>query len=191
MLADPLEGVVTARAASTEECSGSITAEEVLRAEDARYAAQIANYFAATEQMFGPELVYIRSVDGAVADKRAYIESMRSGAVRDRAMRRSDVRVRTSRHYHGFFELDLTVRSGDISSRLGSTACGPSAARTCSSCPGSERASLPSSNPCVATSCKLPNCSARRQSKIDQPILLLAGTAPTSRDVRYRSAVEP
>jgi hypothetical protein len=61
VLADPLEGVVTARAASTEECSGSITAEEVLRAEDARYAAQIANDFAAMEQMFGPELEYIRS----------------------------------------------------------------------------------------------------------------------------------
>jgi hypothetical protein len=69
-------GVVTGGAASAEECSGSITTEEVLRAEDARYAAQIANDFAAMEQMFSPELVYIRSVDGAVADKRAYIESM-------------------------------------------------------------------------------------------------------------------
>jgi Domain of unknown function (DUF4440) len=70
--------VVNGGAASAEECSGSITTEEVLRAEDARYAAQIANDFAAMEQMFGPDLVYIRSVDGAVADKRAYIESMRS-----------------------------------------------------------------------------------------------------------------
>lgn len=179
VLADPLEGVVTARAASTEECSGSITAEEVLRAEDARYAAQIANDFAAMEQMFGPELVYIRSVDGAVADKRAYIELMRSGAVRYRAMRRSDVRVRTSRHYHGFFELDLTVRSGDISEQARFHSVWAKRGRTCSSCPGSQRASLRSSNACVATSCKLPNCSARRQSKIDQPILLLAGTAPT------------
>ena len=88
-------GIVTGGAASSEECSGSITAEEVLRAEDARYAAQIANDFAAMEQMFGPELVYIRSVDGAVADKRAYIESMRSGTVKYRAMQRSDVSVRT------------------------------------------------------------------------------------------------
>ena len=118
VLAAPLEGVVTARAASAEECSGSITAEEVLRAEDARYAAQIANDFAAMEQMFGPELLYIRSVDGAVADKRAYIESMRSGTVKYRAMRRSDVRVRTYgclAIITGFFELDLTVRGGDIS----------------------------------------------------------------------------
>src|SRR6266480_4723231 len=88
-------GVVSGGAASAEECSGSLTAEEVLRAEDARYEAQIANDFATMEQMFGPELVYIRSVDGAVADKHAYINSMRSGTVKYRAMRRSDVRVRT------------------------------------------------------------------------------------------------
>ena len=111
-------GVVTGGAASAEECSGSITAQEALRAEDARYLAQIANDFAAMEQMFGPELVYIRSVDGAVADKHAYIESMRSGTVKYRAMRRSDVRVRTYdclAIITGFFELDLTVRGGDVS----------------------------------------------------------------------------
>jgi len=103
---------------SAEECSGSITADEVLSAEDARYKAQITNDFAAMEQMFGPELVYIRSVDGAVADKHAYIESMRSGTVKYRAMRRSDVRLRTYgclAMITGFFELDLTVRGGDIS----------------------------------------------------------------------------
>jgi ketosteroid isomerase-like protein len=107
-----------AGSAAAEECSGSITAEEVLRAEDARYAAQIANDFAAMEQMFGPELVYIRSVDGAVADKRAYIESMRSGTVKYRAMRRSDVRVRTYgclAMITGLFELDLTVSGRDLS----------------------------------------------------------------------------
>src|SRR5258708_30069024 len=68
--------------------------------------------------MFGPELVYIGSADGAVADKHAYIESMRSGTVKYRAMRRSDVRVRTYgclAMITGFFELDLTVRGGDLS----------------------------------------------------------------------------
>ena len=68
--------------------------------------------------MFGAELVYIRSVDGAVADKHAYIDSMRSGTVKYRAMRRSDVRVRTYgclALITGFFELDLTVRGGDLS----------------------------------------------------------------------------
>ena len=110
--------VVNGGAASAEECGGSITTEEVLRAEDARYAAQIANDFAAMEQMFGPELVYIRSVDGAVADKRAYIESMRSGTVKYRAMRRSDVRVRIYgclAMITGFFDLDLTVGGRDLS----------------------------------------------------------------------------
>ena len=111
-------GMVAGGAASAEECSGSITAEEVLRAEDARYAAQIANDFAAMEQMFGPELVYIRSADGAVADKRAYVESMRSGTVKYRSMRRSDVGVRTYgclAIITGLVELDLTLRGGDLS----------------------------------------------------------------------------
>jgi len=61
-------GAVSGSAASAQECTGNITAEEVLRSEDTRYAAQIANDFAAMEHMFGPDLVYIRSVDGAVAD---------------------------------------------------------------------------------------------------------------------------
>src|SRR5881397_3583902 len=83
-------GVVTAGTTSGEECSGTITAEEALRAEDARYAAQIANDFATMERMFGPELVFVHST-AAVNDKAVYIESMRSGTVKYRAMRRSDV----------------------------------------------------------------------------------------------------
>jgi hypothetical protein len=81
--------VVASGTASAEECSGAITVEEALRAEDARYAAQVANDFAAMEGMFGQDLVYIRSLDGAVADKPSYIESMRSGTVKYRAMRRT------------------------------------------------------------------------------------------------------
>ena len=114
-------GVVTAGTTSGEECSGSITAEEALRAEDARYAAQIAIDFAAMERMFGQDLVYIRSVDGAVADKRALIESMRSGTVKYRAMRRNDVRERTYgclAMITGYFELDLTVRGQDLSEQV-------------------------------------------------------------------------
>jgi ketosteroid isomerase-like protein len=98
--------------AAAEECSGVITAEEALRAEDSRYAAQIANDVPAMERMFGEDLVYIRSSDGAAANKRAYIESMRSGTVKYLAMRRSDVNVRTYgclAVITGFFELDLTV----------------------------------------------------------------------------------
>jgi hypothetical protein len=41
------------------------------------------------EQMFGPELVYIRSVDGRLPTSTPYIDSMRSGTVKYRAMRRN------------------------------------------------------------------------------------------------------
>ncbi len=114
-------GVVAGRPASAEECSGSITAEEVLRAEDARYAAQIANDFATMERVFGDDLVYIRSIDGAPADKRAYIESMRSGAVKYRSMKRSDAKVRTYgclATITGFFELEATVRGQSLSEQV-------------------------------------------------------------------------
>jgi len=103
---------VLASTAAAEECSGVITAEEALRAEDARYAAQIANDVPTIERMFGEDLVYIRSVDGAAASKRALVESMRSGTVKYLAMRRSDVNVRTYgclAAITGFFELELTV----------------------------------------------------------------------------------
>ncbi len=114
-------GIVATGTASAEECSGAITAEEALRAEDARYAAQIANDFAAMERMFGDDLVYIRSIDGAAADKRAYIESMRSGNVKYRAMKRSDAKVRTYgclAIITGFFELEATVRGADLSEQV-------------------------------------------------------------------------
>jgi len=114
-------GVMARSTASAEECSGAITAEEVLRAEDARYAAQIANDFAALERMFGEDLVYVRSVDGGVGDKRAIIESMRSGTVKYLAMRRSDVRVRTYgclATITGFFEQDLTLRGEPLSEQV-------------------------------------------------------------------------
>ncbi len=114
-------GVVAGRPASAEECSGSITAEEVLRAEDSRYAAQIANDFATMERVFGDDLVYIRSIDGAPADKRAYIESMRSGAVKYRSMKRSDAKVRTYgclATITGFFELEATVRGQSLSEQV-------------------------------------------------------------------------
>ena len=114
-------GVVASGMAWAEDCVGTITAEEALRAEDARYVAQIANDFAAMEQMFGPELVYIRSVDGGVADKHAYIESMRSGTVKYRAMRRSDVRVRTYgclALITGACEVELTVRGENLAEQV-------------------------------------------------------------------------
>jgi 3-deoxy-D-manno-octulosonate 8-phosphate phosphatase KdsC-like HAD superfamily phosphatase len=86
--------MVPAATASAEACSGTITAEEALKAEEARYAAQMANDFAAMERLFGNELVYIHS--STVLDTKAsFIESMRSGAVKYRNMTRGDVKVRT------------------------------------------------------------------------------------------------
>jgi hypothetical protein len=65
-----------------------------LAAEDARYAAQMRNDFAAMEKLFGDDLVYSHS-NAAVDNKKTYIESMRSGTVKYRVMKRSDVNVRT------------------------------------------------------------------------------------------------
>ena len=76
------------------ECSGTLTAEAALDAEEARYRAQIANDFTAMERLFGDDLVYIHS--STVQDtKRSFIESMRSGTVRYRSMRRGETTVRT------------------------------------------------------------------------------------------------
>jgi len=72
----------------------NITADEALKAEDARYAAQMSNDFAAMEKLFSPDLVYTHT-SSVVDNKQTYIESMRSGAVVYKVMRRSDVQVRT------------------------------------------------------------------------------------------------
>lgn len=86
--------MVPADAASNEACSGTLSAEEALKAEEARYAAQLGNDFAAMERLFADELVYIHS-STTVDTKASFIESMRSGAVRYRKMTRGDLKVRT------------------------------------------------------------------------------------------------
>jgi hypothetical protein len=110
-------GVTAAGAAAAQECSGTITPEEALRAEDARYAAQTANDFAAMEKLFGPDLVYIHS-SAVVDDKAAYIESMRSGEVKYRSMKRSNVKVRTYgciAILSGDADFDVTVKGEERS----------------------------------------------------------------------------
>jgi len=77
-----------------QECSGTITVEEALKAEEARYAAQMANDFGAMERLFGDDLVYIHS-STTEDTKASFIESMRSGAVRYRNMKRGEIQVRT------------------------------------------------------------------------------------------------
>jgi hypothetical protein len=86
--------MVPAATTSNEACSGMITAEEALKAEEARYAAQLGNDLAALERLLGDELVYIHS-STTVDTKASFIESLRSGAVKYRKMTRGDVKVRT------------------------------------------------------------------------------------------------
>jgi Domain of unknown function (DUF4440) len=86
--------LLVAGTASAQDCSGTITADEAMKAETARYAAQTANDFAAMEKMFGTDLTYNHS-SAATDDKKAYIEGMRSGRVKYRKMTpNSDMKTR-------------------------------------------------------------------------------------------------
>jgi len=88
-------GLVAAGAAAAEECSGTITADEAMKAEMARYAAQTTNDFAAMEKLFGNDLTYNHS-SAATDDKAKYIDAMRSGRTKYRTMTpNSDVKTRT------------------------------------------------------------------------------------------------
>jgi ketosteroid isomerase-like protein len=88
-------GLATAGSASAEECTGTITADEALKAENARYAAQTANDFAAMEKLFGDDLIYAHS-SAAVDSKASYIDSFRSGRVKYRKMtHNNDLKTRT------------------------------------------------------------------------------------------------
>ncbi|MFM8466174.1 MAG: nuclear transport factor 2 family protein [Oxalobacteraceae bacterium] len=85
--------IAVATAAQAAGCE-PMTADEAIQAEDARYAAQMGNDFAAMDRLIANDLVYIHS-SALVDNKQTYIESMRTGAVKYRVMRRSDVVVRT------------------------------------------------------------------------------------------------
>ena len=84
-----------AGAASAQECNGTISADEAMKAETARYAAQMANDFAAMEKMFGNDLVYNHS-SAVTDDKQKYIDGMKSGRTKYRKMTpNGDVSART------------------------------------------------------------------------------------------------
>jgi hypothetical protein len=90
-----LLGLVTAGAAAAQDCSGTITADEAMKAETARYVAQTANDFAAMEKLFGNDLTYNHS-SAATDDKAKYIDGMRSGRTKYPTMTlNSDVKART------------------------------------------------------------------------------------------------
>ena len=103
-----------------EDCSGNITAEEALRGEDARYAAQTGRDFTALQQLIGEDLVYIHS-SAIVDDKASYIETQRAGTVIYRIMKRSDVTVRTYgclAMITGLANFDVTNKGQDLSVEL-------------------------------------------------------------------------
>jgi hypothetical protein len=113
-------GIGAAGMARAEECGGPVTADEALAAEDDRYNAQTANDFAAMERLFGNDLVYIHS-SSVVDNKATYIDSMRSGTVKYRTMRRSGVTVRTYgciAILSGQANFDVTVKGQDLSVEL-------------------------------------------------------------------------
>jgi len=88
-------GLGGAGAAWAQECSGTVTADEAMKAETARYAAQTSNDFAAMEKLFGNDLTYNHS-SSASDDKAKYIDAMKSGRTKYRKMTpNGDVRTRT------------------------------------------------------------------------------------------------
>ena len=93
-----LREFTTLRAAAggggAQDCSGTITVEEALKAEQDRYNAQMKGDVAAMQRLIGDDLVYIHS--STVQDTKAsFIESIRSGNVKYRTMKRGEVKVRT------------------------------------------------------------------------------------------------
>jgi hypothetical protein len=88
-------GLASAGVAAAQECSGTITADEAMKAETARYKAQTSNDFAAMEKLFGNDLTYNHS-SAASDDKAKYIDAMRSGRTKYRTMKpNADVKTRT------------------------------------------------------------------------------------------------
>jgi hypothetical protein len=77
-----------------QECSGTITLDEALRAEEARFKAQMSSDGAAMTRLFGDDLVYVHS-STVVDTKASFIESITSGTVQYRSMQRTDPKVRT------------------------------------------------------------------------------------------------
>ena len=102
------------------ECIGTITVDQALAAEAARYRAQMESDFAALDRLYGADLVYAHS-STLVDTKASFIESMRSGVVGYRKMTLGDVTVRC---YGGVAIIagqctfDVTVQGNEITNDL-------------------------------------------------------------------------
>ena len=90
-----LLGLTVVGAALAQDCTGTITADEAMKAENARYAAQTSNDFGAMQKLFGEDLTYNHS-SAATDSKASYIDSMQSGRVKYRKMTpNGDLKTRT------------------------------------------------------------------------------------------------
>ena len=112
--------MVPAGATAAQDCIGTITSEEALKAEDARFAAQMSGDVAAMQKLFGDDLVYVHS-STVIDTKASFIESIRSGNVKYRSMKRGDAKVRT----YGCIAIvtasanfEVTARGQDLSLHL-------------------------------------------------------------------------
>ena len=97
-LIDAFTSFLTLRAAAAgsgaQDVAGTITVDEALAAEDARFKAQMGGDGAAMSKLFGDDLVYIHS-STVVDTKKSFIESITSGNVKYRTMSRGESQVRT------------------------------------------------------------------------------------------------
>lgn len=85
---------LSAAPSGAQDCSGTITVDEALKAEAARFKAQMGADGAAMNKLFGDDLVYIHS--STVQDtKKSFIESITSGNVKYRSMHQGESTVRT------------------------------------------------------------------------------------------------
>lgn len=113
-------GLLWGQIAVAGDCGGPVGEDEALAAEDARYAAQTNDDFAAMRRLFGEDLVYIHS-SSVVDNKKSYLDTMQSGTVKYRSMRRSDVTVRTYgcvALISGLANFDVTVKGQDLAVEL-------------------------------------------------------------------------
>lgn len=115
-----LSPAAVAPGSGPQDCSGTITVEEALAAEDARFKAQMSGDVAAMQRLFGDDLVYIHS--STVQDTKAsFIESIRSGTVKYRKMTRGEVKVRTYgcvAIVSGRSDFEVTVKGEDRTMKL-------------------------------------------------------------------------
>jgi len=83
-----------AQSKTTDDCDGIITSDEVLKAEDTRYAALLHADTTALEKMIGDDLYYSHS-DGKLNTKQIFIDALRKNPSRYISIVRHNATVKT------------------------------------------------------------------------------------------------